>query len=410
MSEEALAPVERIDPQRLLAVLSNDGWTTAGGRSGLYVRLRPPSIDRDLVSERWSLLVPLDMSAPDYPDLMRAAILELTESPLPSLKSRSLLPRLQMGQTDSFIFRKESAAPSGLISWRDGEELVHSARQTLVAGAKTHLSQLRRFSNRFGQFAGRYLDTVFMGQTAVGSYVVTAYAPVDSPVALSSTKAGVQSLPGLESASTREISLAVGRALDATQEAVAHFRSSGNLTGFDDAVARGVSFDLLTALQGVTRNSDSGEVVLEWVPDPQQEETQQSKFEFTGADTAVLEKASVRLAADTESNSELVIVGRVHLLTKKDAGAPGVFGMETIGSNSKKYRVRLSDAEEYHIAVRAHDEDLAIRVNGVSQKDGTLAWLYNASVQAVVGSVDELRTADPRSGRSDTDQLALGDM
>jgi hypothetical protein len=315
-----------------------------------------------------------------------------------------------MDQTDSFFFRKESAAPSGLIPWKEGEGLVRSARQTLIAGAKSHISQLRRFSNRFGQFAGRYLDTVFMGQTAVGSYVVTAYAPVDVPVALTSSKAEAESLPGLESVAARDVSLAVGRALDATQEAVGHFRSSGSLSGFDAGIERGVSFDLLTALQGVTRNADSGEVVLEWLPDATRAEVSRITYEFTGADTSVLEKASTRLAADEAEQSEVVAVGRVHLLTKKDAGGPGVFGMETIGTGAKKYRVRLSDAEEYHTAVRAHDEDLAIRVVGRSEKDGPLTWLYGASIQGIVGSVDDVRASSSGSRASSDRQISIEDF
>ncbi|WP_271215003.1 hypothetical protein, partial [Pseudonocardia halophobica] len=280
---------------------------------------------------------------------MTAALAELVDSRLPAARSIDLLPRLQMGQADAFHFRKESAAPPGLIGWRDGEELVRSARQTLVAGAKSHISRLRRFSNRFGQFAGRYLDNVLMGQTAVGSYVVTAYAPVDTPIALTSSKLDLASLPGTEAAPAREVTLAIGRALEATQEAVEHFHSSGSLSGFEAGVSSGISFDLLTALKGITKNSDEGEVALEWISyEATDAQSRESKFTFTAADTPVLERASNRLSAEVETDMESTIVGRVHLLTKKELGGPGVFGMETLPPNAQKLRLRLSDPDEYH--------------------------------------------------------------
>lgn len=386
----SLLPAQ-IDPKKLLVLLLNEGWRTAGGRENVYVRIRPPEAEEGIFPQRWSLLVPLNREAPDYSDLMNAALVELADSSIGSIRASTLLFRLRIGQADSFYFRKESAAPTGLISWRDGEELVRSARQTLAAGAKAHQNQCRRFSNRFGQFAGRYLDTVFMGQTAVGSYVVTAYAPADAAVALTSSKSTAESLPGLESSvPAREVTKAVGRALEATQEAVLHFRNTGKLSGFEAGVSQGVSYDFLTALQGITRNSDSGEVVLEWDVDSMGDGSL-LKFEFTGSDTAVLEKASNQLSTDREKSAEVVVTGRVHLLTKKELGGPGVFGMETLESNPKKYRVRLSDAEEYHDAVKAHDRDLTIRVAGRIEKDGTLSWLYDASIRGITDNAEKMQ-------------------
>ena len=399
-----LSQLGRVDPQKLLDLLVGDGWTPVGGRTGAYTRVSPPANwGQDVLRDSWSLLVPLDRSAPDYPMLMQAAISELAGGSLESAKSSSLIPRIQMGQTDSFYFRKESAAPPGLISWRVGEDLIHSARQTLVAGAKAHMSQLRRFSNRFGQFAGRYLDTIFMGQTAVGSYVVTAYAPADVSIAMTSSKAGPESIPGLGVVPGREVTLAVGRALEATQEAVSHFRDSGSLSGFDAAVSRGVSYDLLTALERVVKDADNGDITLEWESGGAAS-TSSVKFEFIGGDAAVLQRASSRITVPRESDPEISVDGRVHLLTKKQVGGPGVFGIETVGPGAKKYRVRLSDSEEYHIAVKAHDEDLVIRVHGRPETDGTLTWLYDASVYGLVGPIEQ---SSRRPAGQDPNQLTL---
>lgn len=384
---------ELVDPDRLLLLLEDLGWTIAGGRSGIYKRLTPPTDDQDSWGRRWSLLVPLDRSAPDFSDSMRAAILELRGSIFRDLWTVDLAPRLSTELTDSFRFRKESTAPTGLIPWRQGEDLINTARAALIAGAKSHIEHLRRYSNRYGQFAGRYLDSVLMGQTAIGSYVVTAYAPVNTQIALSGSVNHEPTLPEIDTVSARRITQSVVGALEAVAEGLDYYHETGSLNGFESAVRRGVSYDLSTALAGISKDSDGGDIEIEFDPASPPENTS-SKFtlEFKGADTDVFERVARQLAIDEESSQPMTVTGRVHLLTKKHAGGPGVFGLETLtsSSSSRKYRVRLADADQYHLAVRAHDEDLAVQVFGDWERDGMLSWLYKAHIQAIVGPVEEL--------------------
>lgn len=50
----------------------------------------------------------------------------------------------------------------------------------------------------------------------------------------------------------------------------------------------------------------------------------------------------------------------------------------------------MADADQYHLAVGAHDEDLAVEVFGDWERDGMLSWLYNAHIQSVIGPVEDL--------------------
>ncbi|MGW9308827.1 hypothetical protein ACWGPQ_12530 [Saccharomonospora azurea] len=320
---------------------------------------------------------------------MRAALIELAENDFKN-QWDEISARLRTNQTDSFRFRKESAAPSGLISWRQGEDLISSARSTLIAGAKAHLERARRYSNRLGQFAGRYLDNILMGQTAAGSYIITAYAPTTTLIPISSSQSDTLTLPGTDTVESRAVTASVSKALEAAQEALEHYRSTGSFSAFEDGVHRGISYELTTALRGVTKDSDGGEILIEWDPsnfiDPSSPST---LFEFKGSDSAVLETASARLGASAEGAIYTNIVGRVHLLTKKHAGGPGVFGIESI-ANHRKYRVRLQDPEQYREAVHAHDEDLALQVSGNLERDGMISWIYDAQIQGTVGPVETL--------------------
>jgi hypothetical protein len=230
-----------------------------------------------------------------------------------------------------------------------------------------------------------------MGQTAVGSYVVTAYAPTGTSIALSSTQPKDLVLPGIDSVASRDVTASVAKALEAATEALVHYRATGTFSGFEAGIRTGLSYDLTVALHGVARDSDGGEIVVEWDPGQPSESGRESAiFEFNGSDAAVLESAASRLGVSEEGAVPVSIVGRVHLLTKKHAGGPGVFGLETLVSSSRKYRVRLTDEDQYHLATKAHDEDLALRVFGNLERDGMISWLYDANIRGIVGPVDAL--------------------
>ncbi|MEU3818016.1 hypothetical protein AB0E74_00125 [Streptomyces sp. NPDC030392] len=383
----------RVDPGKLSSLLEEAGWQRVGGRRGIYSRYSPPKL-----TDAWlntSLLLPLDEEAPEFYDAMRSALLQLSQDR--DFWIRSVYPRLIVDASDEFRFRKESSAPSGFIAWKSGERLVQSARKTLVAGAKSYMGPGRHFVNRHGRFAHRYLDQVLMGQSAPGSYIITAYAPPNAGVPLSgSVDTPTLTAPELGLASVRDVSQAVVRAVQATVEALQHYRSSGSLSGFEAGVAKGISYEMTNAILGIAEDSDGADISVEWDPVAPPPVELDSHFEFQGSDVDPLTKAATKLAAD-KSSEVTTLIGRVHLLAKKQAGSPGVFGIESLSPGRvKKVRVRLADEEEYHEAVRAHEEDLALSVCGRLEKEGNLSWLYDATVVRTLGPIDNwLRSSRP---------------
>lgn len=384
-----------VDPQKLASLLVEAGWSIIGGRAGSYRRFSPPQGSPFFTG---SLLIPLDEDSPEFPLLMEAVLRQLTEDR--DLWTRTLSPKLIINISDEFKFRKESEAPSGMISWRAGEQLITSARRTLLAGAKSFISPIKHYSNKFGQFANRYLESVLMGQTAPGSYIVTAYAPADAAVPIHGGSRSTPDLIGSNVAQSRDVSLAVVRAVEATIEAVEHYRAHHSLVAFEDGVNSGVSYEMATALMGITSQSDGADITVEWdsaVPIVGRSDS--VTFDLRGSDTQILERGA-NILVEQGPSERVTVTGRVHLLAKKEAGSPGVFGVETLGGGKqpKKVRVRLAEEEDYHEAVRAHEEDLAIRVSGNLEKEGTLNWLYNASVVETAGPIELMRERIARGG------------
>ncbi|MFF1963359.1 hypothetical protein ACFVW5_07010 [Streptomyces sp. NPDC058232] len=391
----------KVDPGKLTGLLEEVGWRPVGGRRGIYMRYLPPGIDDSQGVS--SLTVPLDSRAPEFIDAMRSALLQISEDS--DSWVRYIYPRLVVDVSDEFRFRRESSAPSGFIDWRSGEKLIESARRTLVAGAKYFLSPGRHFVNRNGRFAGRYLDQVLMGQTAPGSYIVTAYAPPNADIPLSAGESS--GLLDVSVAHARQVSQAVVRAVEATAEAVEHYKYSGSLSGFEAGVSRGISYEMTQALLGIAANSDGADITVDWDSNIESVTPESAHFEFSGSDAEPLSKAAVRLAED-KSSRMVTLIGRVHLLAKKQVGSPGVFGVEALTSGAiRKVRVRLADEEDYHEAIRAHEEDLALQVSGKLEKEGNLSWLYNATVIRTLGHVDEYQQRRARVAEVPVGQMDI---
>lgn len=60
-----------------------------------------------------------------------------------------------------------------------------------------------------------------------------------------------------------------------------------------------------------------------------------------------------------------------------------MFGVD---SGDRKYRVRLKDPSQYHLAVTAHDDEKIVLVRGMLTREGNLHWMYDARITSVHGA------------------------
>jgi hypothetical protein len=237
-----------------------------------------------------------------------------------------------------------------------------------------------------------------MGQTAPGSYVVSAFVPTRGVVPLTGHHNVGESQERLfdptseEVASTRLIGISTWTAMAATAEAVKHYRDTGSTAAFQDLVSRGVSHEMTMALRGLVEGSDGAEISVEWDPVvPIPKEMPAPTIELRPADVDVLTRGSGELLAKVATPERATFTGWVHLLTKKEARGPGVIGVTNI-TYEKPARVRVHLGEEdYHRALIAHDEDRAVIVEGVIEREGNIYWMYQARLVGVLASLDEIR-------------------
>jgi hypothetical protein len=133
------------------------------------------------------------------------------------------------------------------------------------------------------------------------------------------------------------------------------------------------------------------------------------RFEFTGADAPIFSQAAIRLAQPSESRQERV-EGRVYLLSQADVGSSGLVAIETLtGGLARRVRVRLP-LEDYHQALHAHGESLAVAAQGRLEREGNLTWLYDARLVAVYPAEDQRSVAVRASQQQVAGQLSLDDV
>lgn len=391
MTERTGIPApDQISPIRLIQLLESDGWERTGGREGLYRRLKPPRAGLVATS---SLVVPLDDSAPDFLSLMEEAVRSLAASPDVELRL-GILRRLTATPADEFRFSKETGAPSGWIDWTGGEDLVRSARGLLASGAKTSRERMRYFGNRHGQFANRFMGEVLMGQTDVGSYVVRAYVPADSAIPIRGGVAASEGahFEGIDVISTREVSRTIVQTLEATTEALEHFREHNSLSAFVDP-GLGISYETVSALQLLAVDAEEAAIQVAWDPSGPRGEGDPVSFTFKASDAPVLERAANRLV-EPEPQREVAASGTVHLLSRVESAGPGVIGLTTIDGPTRKLRVRL-DEDDYHRALQAHDEGRGVTVVGDLEREGNISWLYHARIVTVTDRNRESEVPPP---------------
>lgn len=369
-------PPQSIDPVSLLQALGDSGWLTVGGSRDVLRLESPPD-----QPPSW-ILVPVSRDVPDADALIDIAWRSATEgSPdMEQSLSVALQIRRESGHRDSLRFRKETDAPRGLIAWSAGEALIEAARLTLLAGAKAFQSKAGYFGNTNGRFAHRYLDACFMGQTGVGSYIVTALTPIGASQAGTHERVD---LPGSKlEVDGRQVTESVVRSLTATVEAIDHYNQTKSTSGFGAAVQSGMSADMVRGLQVLAEQAEEATIVVEWDPaiETMLGRNEPVRFELSAADVPALTTAHTVLTSPETADSTQTVKGRVHLLTKQEAGAPGVVGIDT---GTSKFRVRLSP-EGYHRAVQAHDAEDQVVVTGRASREGNLNWLYDATLVRVI--------------------------
>ncbi|MFT3955742.1 MAG: hypothetical protein QM722_15550 [Piscinibacter sp.] len=257
----------------------------------------------------------------------------------------------------------------GTIPINDGVLLITKAKDLLSAAARSLYVKKKQFTRGAPKEAKEYLETLLLGQTEVGSYVVNVIAPVQA------VPTGPELATPIPLAQSITTSLVSG--LTALEKASASFEENGNLGAFDEAVQAGASSNMCDALLGFSgeKHNRTFEITVTAAPSPLFEVTP-AKFVFDGKQVEVLEKATNYYKGDYVL-PQRTLIGHITKLSKpKDETSHTITIEAMVGDVERKVQVELS-GDDYHMAVIAHDKSKIVRVDGDVHVKSKSAQLFN---------------------------------
>lgn len=340
-----------------------------------------------LENSEQEVLIPVDPSRGDFAALLRRAeeyLLMQYGRP-----AQDVLTTIQMrfrAVLDSLQWRRASVLDGGIIGWPQGEELYGAARAQLAASAKSAQTNRPYHGHSGAYLAKRYLESALMGQTQIGSFVITALSPANQRFYPSKSLEERAQEPGgtfdVRSLSGRLIVDTFERAIRGLRSALDDYKRAPNINVFRDVVDEGVSFEFTRALSVITGGSEA-EVVISRVEAHRQSVETDVKIAFTPPESSILNTAAIELSAGREPE-DVTLVGDVTLLSREGNGTENLIRLNVYqGADVRKARVRLSP-EQYEIALEAHRREEPLHVSGRLEKEGQLFWLYSPTDVAIV--------------------------
>jgi hypothetical protein len=244
----------------------------------------------------------------------------------------------------------------GTIPINDGVLLIAKAKDLLSAAARSLYAKRKQFTRGAPKEAKEYLETLLLGQTEIGSYVVNVIAPAQT---VTSGPEIVTMIPLAQAITSNLV-----KSLSALEKASATYEENGDLGAFDEAVLAGASSNMCDALLGFSgeKYNRTFEIMVTAVSSPFFK-TKPAKFVFESKHVEVLVKATGYFKGDYVLPARR-LTGYITKLSRPKDELSGTVTIDSIvGDVERKVQLELT-ADDYHQAVVAHDNSKMVRVEG----------------------------------------------
>lgn len=309
-----------------------------------------------------SLLVPLASDFADYDRRMQEIVSNLAKFERRS--QDSILRDLAYASSD--VFRIRLANPlfdDGEVTLEQGILLFDNAQKIVQAAARSALSPKAYHLARAGTQTEDFLKKVKLGQTEIGSYILTIVFPVTPD--LLSEQESESALPF-----ERKVTRSLVTGLNSLETAVRSQVAKPSLDPFLESIGQGVSANLCEALSNIGEKTEGSTVDTQvtWARNRRSPELD-TKARFLGGDFSYLRSAAIRLK-EQDWDDNLLIAGPVTRIESEKALLGGeVFVYALVGESSRRVKVTLNQ-DQYKKANEAHLAGQNIEIGGKIQKAG----------------------------------------
>ena len=350
------------------AYLTSQGWSSEGAYGSVAT-----IFSKIVVSgRRHEVLLPMRSEYVDYAARMADIVSEISV-----VEDRSQLVvfyDLIKSGFDVIRFRAPQADDAGTIPLENGVALYDHARDLIAAVANAAIKPKRAYRSNSSAQAKDYVTSLRLGQTEVGSYVLTILSPV-TPTLESEQIALFPELAMVDEPFPRTVTKTLVGALRATKEAAAASSASGKLDPFEAAIESGVSANLCEAIARLVERGDGVEISVGWSqvrPAPEAF----AVYRFDRDNARILSEVATKFR-EREPQPDITIEGFVVALHRQPHefdGRAKIRGFVEGRGLSLWTNFILSD---YQKVVEAHDKKMRIRLDGEIVKRGQFFTLEN---------------------------------
>lgn len=367
--------INALTPDHLKAYLMTNGWSHDGDLNYLAsIWHRPEKEHHDL-----EVLLPLTKDLKDYRERIIDALLTIaTFENLPPVE----IAKAAIGQlTDLVRIRViHHDVNGGTIPLKDGVQLNLHARELMIAAALSTQMKRRLFTGKRSPEVTAFLESLRLGQTEEGSYIVNIIAPAKpSP----ETKELFPTVP-LSNIVTDNLT----SSLSALEDSIERFETTNKLSSFDSAVQSGASANLCDALVGLSGSEKQRSFEITVVPSPKRESTSRvitQSFVFDPERVDHIATASQYLKGNYVLKNQ-IISGQIKRLDRAaDEEVGTIVVAATINSHEKHVALQL-EPEQYQEAITAHGMKEEVRCIGDLHVSARKARLLNPSGFTVLTS------------------------
>lgn len=339
----------KVTSDQLEAYLHHKQWFQDGKIRGIATVWHQPA------DEEAEVVVPLAY-AKDFQPRLREALAAIAFFEKREVREvQSQISRLFANVITVRVIHADTS--DGTIPMSDGVLLITKAKELMLAAAVSIYSKKKQFTGAAPKSAKAYLDTLLLGQTEIGSYVVNLIAPVQTNTVLTNTTANV--VPFAQAITSNLVT-----SLEAIAKASSTYEQNGDLKVFDDAVQAGASSNMCDALLGFSgiNHNRAFEITVTASAGPLFK-SEPRKFDFSSKHIELLEKVSNYYKDDYVLRERRLIGHIVKLSRPKDQSSGTITINSIVGDTQRNVRVELA-GDDYHTAVLAHDNSRLVRVNG----------------------------------------------
>lgn len=357
------------------AYLGQQGWREIG-RIGDKATVHTRA---DATGREWEILLPVREAVADFPERMAEAVAAVAH--VEGRSQPEVFADLAVAGADVVRLRAPEADAQGTIPIQDGVAFYNEAENLLLAAAcSTAKPRRRSYHARKITEAMGYLETVRLGQTERGSYVLTLLSPVQPALKRQ------QPLPGPEFDEEpfgRRVTRRLAEALDAVRSAVTEAMASEDFAAFERAVTKGVSANLCQAIANLAQRGRGLDIGLSWARVRPAPTIGMVRCQFSLDEARVLDSAAREFRKD-EPRLEETLIGYVIGLDREVPQFDGKATLQVLVGNQPR-RVRVTfEPGEYNTIIGAFQTKKPLMLDGDLYQVGQRLELRNPRGIAVL--------------------------